>query len=342
MFATGRIKELLLSGRFRELEDHLLKRCLKSSRHCTHLVHLYLETQQYSKALDLAERLCSLNPSPYSTYLYLLASHKSGREPTAERRRLSKMVGRDSRALYHMYLGILYLLEGELEKAERRFKSASSSGLTMAHWGLAEVLRQQNKIEEARGHSRLALKESGQFPPVLLQAGILSASTFRAVFYLWRYLRLVPISSEGNYELGMRLLELSGLPSVGWLFRRKALEALQIKALLDPPKPENGWLYRLMALEYARMGRMDKAARWILIEQQVLYNTLSNLEKGVKREKQLENEEFVDMIHSVVKLLVERDIITEEEFERAYAERRETRLLEKMYQMSSEDEDEQG
>ena len=335
---TGKIKKLLLEGKFLQLEKHLKEISKKNPSYRRHLVHLYLETGQHEKALKEAERLSVTSATPYHQYLYLLSAHRAGANLKAEKRKLSKLLKqKEKRGVALFLLALMELLEGETERAKKKFMESAEEGFKIAHWGIAQALLEEGKEEEARDHIEKCKKEAKHFPPILLCQAKLEPKLAKSAAILNSYVKMIPISGEANYELGMRLLDLSHIPIIGRLLSRRALEHLQIKALLDRPKPENTWLYRLISLHLARRGQIEKAAKWILIEQQVLYNTLHSIERQLKEGQTDAHEEIVDMIYSLLEVLTENEIITEEAFHKAFAEKRETRLLERMYQLSNDE-----
>ncbi len=337
-----KVFKFLVQGRLKELEVWLSEVCEKKPSYYKYLVNLYLETGNPQKAYEASRKYSIVESSEYALYLYLLCCGRLGEANlNEERRNLSKLLKhKKGKGLYLFLSGVANLILGNRERALRRFREAVEEGCNLGHWGIAEVLNINGDRELAKTELYKCIKLGKKFPPIYLLMGKLHTSPMKNIYYLERYIREMPVSSEANYELGMYLLEFSNLPLLGRFFKNKAIKHLQVKALLDSPRPENSWLYKLIALHCFQKGKAGKAAKWILIEQQVLYNTLSQLEKFLRENSNNNSEDLMDMIHSVVKVLTDKEIMTEEDFHRAYAEIRETRLLEKMYQLSEDENNE--
>ncbi len=336
------VKKLLKEGKLRELEAFLKKASKKDPSFYTHLVHLYLETERLQEASEVAERLSVVKPSPYSQYLHFLClSRLSPDRLLEEHKGLSRLLQeKNLMAEYMFYSGVINLLMGNGDVALRRFREAGKRGNTLAHWGAAELLKERDP-QIALREAKKAVRMAGGFPPILKLLAELEGNRWVKMLYLFRYLNAVPIDSEASYELGMHLLEASETPVVGGFLKEKAVQLLTVKALLDSPKAENWWIYRVIALHLASKGRLQQATKWTLIEQQIIYNIIYSLQQAVKHSFANNTEEVTDMVYSLLNVLVDNEYITEEEFNKAFSERRETRLLEKMLQLS-EDEDNEG
>ena len=340
MLFMGRRKvwDLLLKGRLRDLEAYLKKGVEKNRKFYPILIHLLLEIGKHQEALEWAERYSLLERDVYPQYLYFLAFSKCDREGLIkEKKKLYKLLKGGKHKGTRLFLSaVVDLLMGRTESALKGFKEAITEGCVLGHWGMAEIMSARGSKEEAVEDALQSLKEAKSFPPVYLTLGKIHPSFLKRTYYLYKYLRVVPVSSEACYELAMHLIEYTSYPVVGFFVKSKVIDLFKAKALLESPKLENVWLYKLVASHKLMEGKLSEAAKWILIQQQVLYNTLVNLESQLTENTNSLSEELSDMVYALVGLLSGKDLITEEEFHKVYNERRETRLLEKMYQLSQD------
>lgn len=157
------------------------------------------------------------------------------------------------------------------------------------------------------------------------------------MYYLHKYLKEICISSEACYELAMYLIDYAKVPLIGSWVRDKVVELFKVKVLLESPRLENMWIYKLIANYKLLNGQMAEAAKWMLIQQQVMYNTISYLDSQQKEIGNSISEDLGDMIYAILDLMEDREVFSFEDFQKAYLERRETRLLEKMYQLSKDE-----
>lgn len=135
----------------------------------------------------------------------------------------------------------------------------------------------------------------------------------------------------------MYLIDYAKVPLIGSWVRDKVVELFKVKVLLESPRLENMWIYKLIANYKLLNGQMAEAAKWMLIQQQVMYNTISYLDSQQKEIGNSISEDLGDMIYAILDLMEDREVFSFEDFQKAYLERRETRLLEKMYQLSKDE-----
>jgi len=65
---------------------------------------------------------------------------------------------------------------------------------------------------------------------------------------------------------------------------------------------------------------LNLSAKWNLIEQQLLYQLISSIEKEINDTARASQEDLTDQINSLKSLLLDKEIITEEEFLKTFAE----------------------
>ncbi len=339
-----RIEKLLKEGKFSHLEKLLLKSSEKDPSFLLHLCWFYLETQKPEKAFKTAKKLVVTSDSPISRYTYYTAmNHYNPLELEEEKKRLKSWAFDPlTKNSYLLYSGFINLIQKKYYLAARRFNECAKSGMEVAYWGKARIFLEKGSKKRALTYLKKSLGSAKDFPFILLDMGRIygeMGKRTKSVYYLYRFNQIFPINKDGHYELGMSLIEYSNRwGPFGRAAGRLGAKELMVKALLDPPKLENLWIYRLLSTHYGARGMLNLSAKWNLIEQQLLYQLISSIEREISSASKLSQEDLTDQINSLKSLLLDKEIITEEEFLKTFAEIRETRILEEMLRLS-EDED---
>ncbi len=335
-----RIENLLKRGKFSQLEEYLLRLSKEKPYFLQHLVWFYIETRKYEKALCYAKRLIVYEDKPFNRYAYykilkLFCPEKLEEEKARLKQWFSNPLTRN---YYLLYSGFINLMEEKDTLAFKRFTECTKSGLKLGEWGRAQILYKKGYKEKALNSLKKCEKQSKDFPLILLDMGRIHSelgNKYKAVFYLNRFNRIFPINTEGHYELGINLMECSlKFPLIGRILKNMAIRELMIKAFIEPPKAENLWIYRILSHYFAQKGNYNFSAKWILIEQQVLYQVINLIESKIKNKKEKEMEDLSDLTNTLRKLLIEKELFTEDEFAKVYSEIRETRILEEMLKLS--------
>ncbi len=335
-----KLERLLKEGKFSYLEDLLLDISNYRPDFLIHLCWFYIETHKFEKAYQTARKLVILKDTPFNRYTYYIAMDKyNPQELENERKRLKNWFFDPlTKNSYLLYSGFIDLIQKKYTLAAKRFNDCVRSDIEIGYWGKARIFLEKNKREKALIYLKKCLNKAKEFPLILLDIGKLYGEIGKrnkSIYYLYKFNKLHPINKEGHYELGMNLIELSSKwGPLGKILGKMGAEELMVKALLDPPKLENLWIYKLLSTFFGARGLLNLSAKWNLIEQQVIYQLLSSIEKEITNTFKIPPEDIADQVNSLKRILVDKEIITEEEFSKTFAEIRETRILEEMLKLS--------